>query len=131
MTPAPISEIGLDHKHWLADIERWDDFGQAWKKEIHELTREYRRILKMVEQHADEVEEFCESVESHRKRIVADERAALEHRPPADETALSTSHAENAARHDELYKAQERLKQIQHTLMLGLALLKHEPYHGE
>jgi len=131
-TTAITSEVANDHKHWLRDVERWDAYLRIWKNQIHELTQEYRKLLKRVEQHADDVEEFCEGVESHRRRIVVDERALVEHhRPKEPEADLAESHVANATHHDELYKAHERLKQIQHTLMAGLALLKHEPYHGE
>jgi predicted RNase H-like nuclease (RuvC/YqgF family) len=132
MTTTTASELQFDHKHWLRDIERWSFYLEAWQKQSHDLTREYRRLLKMVEQHADELEEFCEAVGSHRNRLVANERAMIEHHQPLERDAeLAKSHETNASRHEELYKMHERLKQMQHTLTMGLAVLKHEPFRGE
>jgi hypothetical protein len=64
--------------------------------------------------------------------LIADERAMVEHRGPIDrDVKLATSHEANTSRHEELYKMNERLKQMQHTLTMGLAVLKQEPRHGE
>jgi len=132
MATMTASEIGNDHKHWLADIDRWDAYHRVWQNQIGELKKEYRKLLKTIDQHSDEFDEFNQTVESHRKRLIVDERASFEHRWPNEPDAkLLESHGENSARHDELYKAHERLKQIHHTLMAGLALLKHEPYRDE
>jgi predicted RNase H-like nuclease (RuvC/YqgF family) len=132
MTTATVSELQFDHKHWLRDIERWSFYLDAWQKQIHDMKREYRRLLKMVEQYADDLEEFHDSVESHRTRLVADERAMVKHHGPVEvDTELEKSHETNTAQHEELFKTHERLKQIQNTLSMGLAVMKHEPFRGE
>ena len=132
MTTATASEVQFDHKHWLGDIERWNFYSEAWHKQVHDMTREYRRLLKTVEQYADDLDEFNDAVESHRNRLVAAERAMAEHRRPTEpESELVKNHEVNAARHEELYKAHERLKQMQHSLSMGLAVLKHETFRGE
>jgi predicted RNase H-like nuclease (RuvC/YqgF family) len=132
MTTATASEVQFDHKHWLRDIDRWSFYLEAWQKQVHDMTREYRRLLKMVEGYADDLEEFSDAVESHRNRLVADERAMVEHHRPIElNSELGKSHETNAARHEELYKMHEQLKQMQHTLSMGLAVLKHEPFRGE
>lgn len=132
MTTVTVSELQYDHKHWLRDIERWSFYLDAWQKQLHDMTREYRRLLKMVEQYGDDLEEFNDAVESHRNRLVADERAMVEHHRPLEvDTELGNSHETNATRHEELYKTHERLKQMQHTLSMGLAVMKHEPFRGE
>jgi predicted RNase H-like nuclease (RuvC/YqgF family) len=132
MATATPSELQVDHKHWLRDIERWTYYLGAWQKQVHDVTREYRRLMKLVDEYADELEEFGDAVASHRNRLIADERAMVEHHGPIDHDAkLATSHETNASRHEELYKMHEQLKQMQHTLTMGLAVLKHEPFRGE
>jgi predicted RNase H-like nuclease (RuvC/YqgF family) len=132
MTTGTATEVQFDHKHWLRDIERWNFYGAAWHKQVHDLTREYRRLLKTVEEYADDLEEFNDAVESHRNRLVADERTMTDPRRPAALAAeLVKNHELNGARHEELYKAHERLKQVQHTLSMGLAVFKQEPFRGE
>jgi predicted RNase H-like nuclease (RuvC/YqgF family) len=132
MTTAIASEVQFDHKHWLGDIERWNCYSEAWHKQMHDMTREYRRLLKMVEHYSDDLDEFNDALVSHRNRLVADERAMAERRRSSVlDSELAKSHEVNASRHEELYKAHERLKQMQHTLSVGLAVLKHEPFRGE
>ena len=132
MTTATASEIQIDHKHWLRGIERWSSYLRVWQNQIHEMKHEYRRVLKMVEQQADDLEEFGDTLGSHRNRLIVDERAMVEHHQPVElDAKLAESHEDNTSRHEELYKAHERLKQLQHTLTAGLALLKHEPFRGE
>jgi hypothetical protein len=129
---ATTSEQQCDHKHWLRDIDRWNFYLDSWQKQIDELTREYRRLLKMVEQHADDLEEFGDLVGSLRNRLVTDERAMFENRRPIEpDTESAKSHEANASRHEELCKMYERLNQMQRTLLMGLAFLKHEPFRGE
>jgi hypothetical protein len=56
----------------------------------------------------------------------------VEYHPPVELVAeLGKNHETNASRHESLYKMHERLKQMQHTLMVGLAVLKQEPFRGE
>jgi len=132
MTTATASEVQFDHKHWLCDIERWNFYLVAWQKQVHDMTREYRRLQKLVEAYADDLEEFGNAVDSHRNRLVADERSMVEHHRSVElDAGLGKSHETNASRHEELYKMHERLKQMQHTLSMGLAVLKHEPFRGE
>ena len=47
------------------------------------LTREYRQLQKMVEQYADDLDEFDDGTTAHRNRLLADERAMIEHRRSA------------------------------------------------
>jgi predicted RNase H-like nuclease (RuvC/YqgF family) len=132
MTTATGSEVQFDHKHWLRDIARWNFYLEAWQKQVHDMTREYRRLQKLVEAYADDLEEFSNAVDSHRNRLVADERAMVEHHRSVEHDAgLGKSHETNASRHEELYKMCERLKQMQHTLSMGLAVLKNEPFRRE
>jgi len=132
MATATGPELQIDHKHWLRDFDRWTFYRDAWQKQIDDLMHEYRRVLKMVEQHADDLEEFAGAVDSLRNRLVNDERALVQHhRPVEHDPQIAKNHEANALRHEELYKMHERLKQMQHTLTLGLAVLKHEPFRGE
>jgi predicted RNase H-like nuclease (RuvC/YqgF family) len=129
MTTTHVSEIQIDHKHWLRDIDRWDAYLRVWQNQIDELKREYRRMLKTVDEHADNLGEFAECLDSHRRKLLSDERASVEH--PFKDAApveLVHRHDANTSQHDDLYKFHERLKQMQHTLLSGLAVLKHEPY---
>ena len=131
-TTAITSEVGNDHKHWLRDIERWDAYLRIWQNQIHELTQEYRKLLKT-----------SRAARRRRRRILRGSRVASQRIDRRRASHLRTSPSQRAGReawrkscgerddHDELYKAHERLKQIQHTLMAGLALLKHEPYRDE
>ena len=122
------TELQFDHKHWLQDLRRWRSYLRVWKNQVEEISREYRKLLKDVGQHADDLEEFEEDMQSHFNRLVVDEFSSLTHRDPDQ---LAESHAVNAARHDELYKFHERLKQIQHTLLAGLAVLKDQAWRDE
>ncbi len=130
MTATTASEVQVDHKQWFHDIDRWNFYLQSWQKHIAELTHEYRRLQQMVEQYAEDLEEFGDEVGAHRNRLLADERAMVEHRRPLDEH-LVKSHASNASKHGELYKIHERLQQMQQTLTTGLAVLNHERSRAE
>jgi hypothetical protein len=132
MSTTTASEIQLDHKQWFHDLERWNFYLQSWQKQLDGLTREYRRLQKMVEQYAEDLEEFGDEVGAHRNRLVADERAMVEHsRPTCVDEHLVKSHATNSGKHNELYKMHERLQQTQQTLQAGLSLFHHEPLRGE
>ncbi len=132
MTTTTAAEVQFDHKQWFHDIDRWNFYLQSWQKHVEEMVREYRRLQKMVQQYAEDLEEFGDEVGAHRNRLVADERAMVEHRRPAvlDEP-LVKSHESNAAKHGDLYKMHERLQQIQQALHRGLSTFVHEPLCGE
>jgi chromosome segregation ATPase len=131
MPTTTTSEIQFDHKQWFHDLDRWNFYLQSWQKQLDELTREYRRLQKMVEQYAEDLDEFSDEVGAHRNRLVADERAMVEHRPTALDQHLAKSHDANAAKHNELYKMHEHLQQTQQALQAGLSLFHREPLRGE
>jgi hypothetical protein len=132
MTTATASDVQNDHKHWLRDLDRWGSYLKVWQNQIHEMRLEYRKVLTMVDQQADDLDDFRDTLEAHRNRLLIDERAMVEHHQPVERDArLAASHEDNASRHEKLYKTHERLKQLQHTLEAGLASLKHEPLRGE
>jgi len=132
MTTTTASEVQFDHKQWFHDIDRWNFYSQSWQKQLEEMRHEYRRLQTMVEQYADDLEEFGDEIGGHRNRLLADERAMVEHRrPEALDDVLVKSHDSNAAKHVDLYKMHERLQQMQQTLQMGLAVLNHEPLRGQ
>ena len=127
MTPAPAPNFEADQKQWLGDIDRWNTLARVWQKELGELTEEYHKSLKGIEEHADNIEQFSDSVDAHFKRIILDERESVPKRKPHAGCAdLCKNHATNASRHEDLFKNYERLQHVQRTMMDGLTTLKKE-----
>jgi hypothetical protein len=132
MTNTTASEVQFEHKQWLHDIDRWNFYLQSWQSQVQELTREYRRLQKMVDQYAEDLEEFGDEMGAHSNRVLANERAMVgQSRAVALDEKLLKSHDFNTVKHTELYKMHERLQQIQQTLTRGLAVLHREPLYGE
>ncbi len=82
MTNTTASEVQFEHKQWLHDIDRWSFYLQSWRSQAQELIREYRRLQKMVDQYAEDLDEFSDEMGAHSNRLLANERAA-NRTPPA------------------------------------------------
>ncbi len=132
MSMTTTSDVQFDHKQWFHDIDRWSFYLESWQTGIEDVVRECRRLQQMVDQYADDLEDFADETAAHRNRLLADERAMIEHHPSAVlAPQILKSHESNAAKHDELQRLHERLKRMQQTLTTGMAALRQNAAHAE
>ena len=115
-----------DHKHWFAEIDRWEGYAGAWIDEDHGLLDEFEALLKSVRKYGEELHAHTAALREHRNQIVACERAMVEGGPSGPSLAAE-KHRCSEQGHAELRRVHERLKQTHHALAAALAILKHEP----
>jgi hypothetical protein len=117
-----------DHKHWLAEIERWQGYARAWGTEQRELRSEFETFLDAVRHYGEELNAHAAALEEHKSDLLASERTMVE-RPATAETLSQQMerHHDSETHHTRLRGAHERLKQTHHTLVAALAILKHQP----
>ena len=81
MTNTTASEVQFEHKQWLHDIDRWSFYLQSWRSQAQELVREYRRLQKMVEQYAEDLDDFGDEMGAFEQ--AAGELTRPDRTPPA------------------------------------------------
>ena len=126
MSEIMLKEIGGDHRHWLAEIERWEVYLRLWKQQQETLTDE---IAKRVQEHGQQLSEHARMLDSLRHTIADCERALSigSHVP----TTLQTQHEMDSRLHEQQRAAHERIKAEHHRLMLAFAMLKGEQFREE
>ena len=132
--PIPtITAIQADHKHWLKDIERWAGYLRTWQNQQTSLLAEVARFQESVRQHGAGLKRHADALEKHRSEILACERSMVEKHNAGQEVEpnLADAHDKGAAHHNEQLTLHERIKQCHHTLMVQLALLRHEPFRED
>jgi hypothetical protein len=125
--PQP-TEMQNDHKHWLRELDIWNSYLRTWKNQQADLVAEASRLQELIEQHGTDLEAHVKSIDGHNREIVECERAMVEH--PVEGT-IEVLHDVCSSHHEEARITHERLKQIHHTLMVQLAVLRHEPFREE
>lgn len=132
MTQQSLIEIQADHKHWLAEIERWEDYLRTWQDQQQALVDEFKQILTSIEQHGQALQEHAQSLQAHKQEIIACERGMVEHSNEGDVAPqIAGRHAAGVDHHDAQRNTHERIKQEHHTFCAALSLLRHEPFREE
>jgi chromosome segregation ATPase len=126
-----VEEMQRDHKHWLHEIKRWESYVRSWTRHQQDLLDDIARLQQSVEEHGQELTAHADAIERHKREILSCERASFEHARGAEVGALAERHLRGETGHEQLLKEHEHLKQFHHTLSAALALLKHQPLHGE
>lgn len=131
MAEQTLAEMQHDHKHWLAEIERWEGYLRMWQGEQAKLAEEFRRILSAIERHGSDLVEHARALEAHKQEIIACERGMVEHFPPGVLTAeLVENHGASKRHHEQQRELHERIKKDHHTFFAALSMLRHEPFRG-
>lgn len=123
MTPI---ELGRDHKHWLAEVERWQSYLRLWTQQQASLAKDVDRVIRghgqQLSEHAKSLEDLQHSIADCERTLTGGAQAAA---------ALQTQHEMDLRLHEEQRTFHEQLKATHHRLMLALAILKGEPFREE
>ena len=128
MTKISGAEMQNDHKHWLREIERWEQWLSVWQRQQDSLQDGIERFRKSIQQHAFRVNTHGKQLEAHKKAILNCEREMAAQPKGAD---VSPEIRKEYADSDVCHKAQsaehELLKKEHHTYQAVLSLLRGEP----
>lgn len=126
MAQLEFTELGRDHKHWLAEVERWQGYLQIWTQQQATLAQDVDRVIK---DHGQQLIEHTKSLDAL-QHTIADCERAMSRGKHSTET-LETQHDMDARLHEQQRALHEQLKTTHHRLMLALAMLKGEPFREE
>ena len=126
MAQMASNELGRDHKHWLAEIERWQGYLRLWTQQQATLAQDVDRVIK---DHGRQLSEHAKALDALQHTIADCERAMSSGTHAA--ATLQTQHEMDSRLHDQQRAAHEQLKATHHRLMLALAMLKGEPFREE
>lgn len=124
MSELTLREIGINHKHWLAEIERWEGYLRLWNQQHATLAHDVEQVI---QEHGRQLSDHAQSLKALQHNIADCERAMSK----SDLAELVSRHSKDTTWHQQQRVVHERLKAAHHTLMLALALLKGEPFREE
>lgn len=129
-TQTSVTDMQADHKHWLSEIERWENYVAVWEEQEKNLTEQYTRMLHAVDQHGRHIKQHAHDVADLKATIIGCEQKMMGgHGDVAD--TLVNQHEKGTARHDEQRAVHESLKQEHHTLMAAMAVFQQKPFQDE
>lgn len=126
MSQTTPNELGRDHKHWLAEIERWQGYLRIWSQQQASLAKDVERVI---EAHGQQLRQHAKALEDLQHTIADCERALGGGTHSA--ATLQTQHEMDSCLHDQQRAAHEQLKATHHRLMLAIAMMKGEPFREE
>ena len=123
-----LSHAGLhtDHKHWSSQETLWEDEARIWLKEIDATLADSKKLETILSEHRKAMESHHEKLCALRQGRAAHEHALADYEQGGQgETliAMAAAHEQEAEQHDRLYRAHERVKRHQHTLLAYWRLL--------
>ncbi len=129
-TQTSVSEMQADHRHWLREIERWENYVNVWAEQEKRLTEEYTRMIHAVDQHGAHIKQHARDIAELKATIVECERKmASTDDEVTDE--LADQHEKGTARHHDQRDVHEKLKKKHHTLMAAMAVFQQKPFRDE
>src|SRR5688572_18399874 len=124
MPATVMADAAADHKHWLAEIERWESYLRLWQKERDGVAAEIESWIKA---EARQLDEHSRGIAALKQSIVEAERQMMT--PSAQ--ANADREAKVATLHDKQLHAHDRIKRIHQNLLACLAILKAKPLREE
>lgn len=129
-TQTSVTDMQVDHQHWLREIERWENYVAVWGEQEKKLTEQYTRMLHAVDQHGSHIEQHAHDMAALKATIVGCEQKMLGGHDEVTD-ALANQHEKGTTRHDEQRTVHEKLKQEHHTLMATMAMFQQKPFRDE
>lgn len=126
MAPLNPQDIGHDHKHWLAELERWQSYQRLWGEQQVKATQDVSRVL---QEHEQQLKKHVIALDALLRTIANCERAASS--AAASTEVLQNQHEMDSRLHNEQRAEHERLKAAHHRIMLAVSILKGEPFREE
>jgi len=115
-----------DHRQWESDVAMWRDDIGIWERGHQNALKELNRIAERLTEHNASLESHVDQLDSHEANTLQHEHTvSAECRDHTEPSPHSMSdHAKEAAQHQRLRDAHERMKKHHHTVMAHISMLK-------
>lgn len=123
MPESTLTDVQADHRHWLQDVDRWENYLGTWNQEKEDFVEAAKSFQLRIEQFCADLKTYAQTLESHRQEIARAERLALEASDP-DEEALAKDHDKRETHHEALHRLHHRLQHRYHEISAQLASIR-------